>query len=85
MVAILYCFVNNEVRPVEGRGLLVGLLHWLSWMVQWGCPGFSAAIATHPTRHRRSGGVLILCCSITLSLSSPTQHTHTHTCVDRMP
>ena len=36
MVAILYCFVNNEVRPVEGRGLLVGLLHWLSWMVQWG-------------------------------------------------
>lgn len=30
MVAILYCFVNNEVRPAEGRGALVGCYQWLS-------------------------------------------------------
>ena len=30
MVAILYCFVNNEVRPAEGRGALVGFYHWPS-------------------------------------------------------
>lgn len=79
MVAILYCFVNNEVRPVEGCGLLVGLLH-CPGVVQWGCSGCSAEIAAHPTRHWHSGGVLSLCCSITLSLSLPPPNIHTHTC-----
>lgn len=79
MVAVLYCFVNSEVRPEEGRGDPAGLLPLAVLEL---CLGDSLqCFQLRPPTHQTCGGILstysVFCAWVGLSLS----HTLTHVCM----